>query len=88
MPFEVPRGVIIPVGGYTFNDAMVSATTSASSGACRATCRCQRGQFYDGDIRPLAFSSGRVAITKQFSLEPSFSMQQRGPAVRRLHHAT
>ena len=35
-----------------------------------------RGGYYDGDITTVAFSSGRVTVTKRFSLEPSFSINR------------
>jgi hypothetical protein len=34
----------------------------------------QVGHFYDGDISALSFSTGRFAIRKNWSVEPSFTM--------------
>jgi hypothetical protein len=34
----------------------------------------QVGQYYDGTIRALTYSTGRVAILQQLSVEPSFSI--------------
>ncbi len=34
----------------------------------------QAGQFYDGHLTSLTYSSGRFAILKQWSLEPSFTI--------------
>ncbi len=34
----------------------------------------QVGEYYDGDITTVGYSQGRLAITKRFSVEPSFSV--------------
>ena len=75
VPFQVSRGVIIPVGGYDFSDVQLAYNFGQQrpvSGNLSLTL----GEFYDGDIATLGFSSGRVTITKRFSLEPSFSMSK------------
>jgi hypothetical protein len=36
----------------------------------------QFGQFFDGDIRSLGLSSGRIEVLPQFSLEPSASVNR------------
>jgi hypothetical protein len=72
-PFQVSPGVIIPIGGYSFNDVQVGYNFGQQrrvSGNVLLT----RGQFYDGDITTLSFGGGRVSVTKRFSLEPSFSI--------------
>jgi hypothetical protein len=74
-PFQIAPGVIIPVGSYSFNDA----TVSYSMGAQRrfsGTVAMQAGEFYDGTILALTLSSARLAILKQFSVEPSFSINR------------
>jgi Domain of unknown function (DUF5916) len=77
VPFVVSSGpsrrVIIPVGGYGFSDVQIGYNFGQQrrvSGNVLLT----RGQFYDGDITTLAFGSGRVTLTKRFSLEPSFTL--------------
>jgi hypothetical protein len=73
VPFQVSRGVVIPVGGYDFNDVQLGYNFGQQrllSGNVSLT----RGQFYDGDITTLGISQGRVAVTKRFSLEPSLSI--------------
>jgi hypothetical protein len=72
VPFQVSPGVVIPVGGYSFPDVQIGYNFGQQrpvSGNVLVT----RGQFYDGDITTLAFTGGRVAVTKRFSLEPSFT---------------
>ncbi len=74
-PFAVSPGVIIPVGEYPFNNV----TTSYAFGQQRrasGTVAVQAGQFYDGDIRSLTLSGARLAILKQFSVEPSLTLNR------------
>jgi hypothetical protein len=74
-PFQVSRGVIIPVGGYGFSDANVSyyfGPHRRMSGGVALT----RGQFYDGDITTVSYNRGRLSVTKRLSLEPSFSISK------------
>jgi hypothetical protein len=75
VPFQVSRGVIIPVGGYNFSDAMIGYNFGQQR-PISGNISFAFGQFYDGDIKTVSFGGGRVAITKRFSLEPSFSLSQ------------
>lgn len=72
-PFTIHRGVLIQAGGYSFKDLQ----TSYSFGAQRrvsGTVSFQRGGFYGGEITSLTYSRGRISVTPQLSLEPSFSL--------------
>lgn len=72
-PFQVSRGVFIPIGGYGFSDVRLSYNFGQQrrvSGNLSLTL----GEFYDGSITTLGYSQGRVTITKRLSLEPSFSV--------------
>ncbi|MGE3959799.1 MAG: DUF5916 domain-containing protein [Vicinamibacterales bacterium] len=74
-PFTVSPGVVLPVGGYGFSDV----TASYAFGQQRrisGTASLQAGHFYNGDIRAVSYSGGRVALLKQWSLEPSLSLNQ------------
>ena len=71
--FRPNPGSAIPVGGYHYNDV----TMSYSLGAQRrlsGNIGLQMGEYYNGTIRAVSFSSGRYAILKQFSIEPRFSV--------------
>jgi len=71
-PFVVSPGVIIPRGGYSFNQL----TTSYAMGLQRrvsGTWSVQAGEFYDGTITALGFTAARVSLLKQWSVEPSVS---------------
>ena len=71
-PFEPAPGVAFPAGGYGFRD--VEATYSL--GAQRrfsGTFTARVGEYFSGDIKTIGISRGRLALTQQFSLEPSVS---------------
>jgi uncharacterized protein DUF5916 len=74
LPFTVPgSSVTIPRGSHTFTDT----TTSYTFGAQRrvsGTASVQLGQYYDGTITAVTFGSGRVSVLKQFSVEPTVSV--------------
>lgn len=69
-PFSVAPGVAIPAGGYSFNDAVVSYQFGQQR-RVSGTVSVQAGEFYDGTIRGIGYTTGRVSVLKQFSLEPS-----------------
>ena len=72
-PFTVAKGVTVPVGGYPYADV----TASYGFGQQRrlsGSLALNIGQFYNGDIRALSFSTGRFAIRKNWSLEPTFTV--------------
>ena len=63
----------IPIGSYPFSDV----TTSYGFGQQRrvsGTVSLQRGHFYNGDLTAVGYSGGRVALLKQWSVEPSLSI--------------
>ena len=48
------------------------------------TLAVQAGQFYDGTLTAISFSAARVSLLKQFSLEPTISINHvRTPAADR-----
>ena len=72
-PFEPGPGVTLPVGGYGFRD--VEATYSP--GAQRrltGTFTVRVGEYFNGDIRSVGFSRGRLELTPQLSIEPTLSV--------------
>jgi len=71
-PFEMSDGVTLPVGGYGFTNAEVSFAFGAqrrASGNLSFTA----GDFWSGDIKTLAYSSARISVVDQFSIEPAVS---------------
>ena len=71
-PLRVSSEVTIPVGDYDFNNI----TLQYSLGGQRrlsGSMSFEIGEFYDGTIRAIRFSQGRISVLDQFSLEPSVS---------------
>ena len=71
-PLRVSSAVSVPVGDYDFK----SATFQYDLGGQRrvsGSFSFEIGEFYDGTIRAVRYSRGRISVTDQFSLEPSVS---------------
>ena len=71
-PFRIAPGVTIPVGGYGFQDVQTSFTFGQQR-RLSGRVSVQHGSFFSGDRTTVGFSQGRVELTPQFSLEPSYS---------------
>ena len=67
VPFEISKGVFIPVGGYEFQNVR----SEYYMGPQRLSGRffASRGSFYNGKRTEAGFN-GRVDMTSQFSVEP------------------
>ena len=75
VPFTIASDVTIPVGGYAFQDYYVSYSMGAQR-RLSGTLSLQRGEFFDGDITAVGYSRGRIEVTRQFSFEPSVSINR------------
>jgi hypothetical protein len=62
--------VAIAPGSYSFDDLQVSYQFGAQR-RIAGTIGAQVGEFWNGTIRSLNFTSGRIAVLKQFSVEPT-----------------
>ena len=72
-PFTPGPGVTFPVGGYSFRDVEATYSPGAQH-RLNGTFTLRAGEYFNGDIRTVGFSRGRVELTRQFSLEPSVSV--------------
>ena len=72
-PFEIAPGVMLPVGGYDFTDVRVSYTFGQHRRAS-GTFEFRAGTFWNGNIKAVEFTRGRVEILEQLSVEPSVSV--------------
>ncbi len=72
-PFEPGPGVTIPVGGYSFRDVEARYSLGAQR-RFNGAFTVRLGEYFSGDIRSVGFSRGRLALTQQFSVEPSVSV--------------
>lgn len=68
-PFTPAGGTVIPVGGYHYNDVVMSYNMGQQR-RLSGNIGLQVGNYYNGSIRALTFSQGRISILKQFSVEP------------------
>ena len=72
-PFTPPgSGFSIPVGGYSFSDAMVSYSIGQQR-RINGTVGVRRGAFFDGDLTSVELRQGRIAVLPQMSVEPTVS---------------
>ena len=68
-------GITVPVGSHEF----LNTTTSYAFGAQRrvsGTVSLQAGEFYNGTLTAVGFSTARVSVMKQFSFEPTISLNR------------
>jgi hypothetical protein len=72
-PFQISRGVTLPMGGYGFDDLSVSWTL-AQQRPVRAVFAVSRGTFYSGHKTTFSATGGRVRVNERFSLEPGYSL--------------
>ena len=68
-------GVTIPVGSHEFTNALVSYTVGAQH-RVSGTLSLQTGHFYNGTLTSVGYSAARVAVLKQFSFEPTMSINR------------
>ena len=72
-PFAVAAGVTLPVASYAFDDVQASFTL-AQQRRLSGTASFQAGAFYNGTIRAVGFTGGRFEFSRQFSIEPSVTL--------------
>ena len=68
-------GVVMPAGGHQFTTALVSYAFGAQR-PVSGTLALQAGGFYDGTLLSLGYSAARISLLKQFSLEPTISINR------------
>ncbi|MEZ5421149.1 MAG: DUF5916 domain-containing protein [Vicinamibacterales bacterium] len=74
-PFTVARGVSIRPGDYRFN-WMNASYAFGQQRRASGTLAVRAGQFYDGHLTGVTLSGARVALLKQFSVEPSVTVNR------------
>ena len=72
-PFEPGPGVTLPVGGYGFRDVEATYSPGAQR-SLTGTFTARVGEYFDGDIRSVGFTRGRLAVTERLSVEPTVSV--------------
>jgi hypothetical protein len=74
-PFSIAPGVVLPVRGYDSGKVLASynmGTQRRTSG----TISTEYGTFYSGHRLALGLSGGRVNVTSQLSVEPTYSVNK------------
>ena len=72
-PFEAGPDVTLPVGGYGFRDVELlyeAGTQRRFSGEFKV----RLGEYFNGAIRSVSYSRGRMEVTPQLSVEPTVSV--------------
>jgi hypothetical protein len=64
-------GLTIPAGGYDYGTGRVSYTFGQQRGVS-GTATVERGSFYHGDKTTLTISQGRLNLSPQLSIEPTY----------------
>ncbi len=72
-PFAAGPDVTLPVGGYAFRDVETSYTIGAQR-RLTGILRVRAGQYFNGTIRSVGFSRGRLALTPELAVEPTLSV--------------
>jgi hypothetical protein len=72
-PFAIATGVTLPAGQYNFHTTRVGYI-GGQQRRVSGEIVYEGGSFYNGDRQSISFNTGRVQVTPQISLEPSFSI--------------
>jgi len=74
-PFRIATGVTIPVGGYDWHNVRV-AFNSRPQRRAAANLAVEHGTFYNGHRTAWSIGRGRLALTPEFAIEPTYSLNQ------------
>jgi hypothetical protein len=74
-PFAISPGVTLPVGAYSFHTTHLGYV-GGQQRPVSGEIAYEGGTFYNGDRQSIALNSGRMQVTPQVSLEPSFSINR------------
>ena len=74
-PFRIAPGIVVPVGGYDSGKVRVSFSLGTQR-VVSSNMSFEYGTFYSGHRTAAAFNNGRVKISSQFSVEPTYSINR------------
>ena len=72
-PFEAATGVTLPVGGYGFRDVEFLYAPGLQR-RLNGELRVRLGEYFNGAIRSVGFTQGRLELTPQLAVEPTLSV--------------
>jgi hypothetical protein len=74
-PFPIGGNVTLPVGGYSFGAGRLSYNMGQQRRAS-ANMQLEVGTFYNGRKTTLSIARGRVPVTSQLAIEPTYSLNR------------
>jgi hypothetical protein len=74
-PFPIANGVSIPVGGYDFDNVGIGFNR-ARFRTVAANMLLERGTFYNGHKTSFTVTNGRLNVTPQLAVEPTYSLNR------------
>jgi hypothetical protein len=74
-PFRIASDVTVPVGGYDWHSVRLGFNVRPQRSAT-ANFAVERGTFYNGHRTAISASRGRLAISPQLSIEPTYSLNR------------
>ena len=72
-PFAIAPTVTLPVGSYSFSTTRIGYVAGQQRRYSGEVVY-EFGPFYNGDRKTVSLNTGRIQVTPQVSLEPSFSV--------------
>ena len=75
LPFRIASNVILPIGGYGFDNLRVGFNRGAQQ-RVSGNLFVDYGTFYNGHKTTLGLAAGRMNIAPQFSVEPTYSIDR------------
>jgi hypothetical protein len=74
-PFRIAPGIVLPVGGYD-SERMRVQMTLGTQRVVSGNFFAEYGTFYSGHRKTAGFTSGRVKLTSQLSVDPTYSINK------------
>ena len=74
-PFRIATGVTLPIGGYNWQNVRLGFN-SRPQRQVAANLAFEHGTFYNGHRTAFSASRGRLALTPQLSVEPTYSVNR------------
>jgi hypothetical protein len=71
--FQLTPAVAVAVGAYDFRDILVGYSMGEQR-PVSGTWSVQSGQYFDGHITAVTYQRGRIALTRQLSVQPGLSI--------------
>jgi hypothetical protein len=75
VPFRIAPTVIVPVGGYPFNNFKLNYNMGQQR-PIGANITLEHGRFYSGEKTTLSVARGRIRVTGRMSAEPTYTINR------------